>query len=127
MEGDDKIASPNRAAIEAAEHVYHTVQRVFPEAVADFESKWAEFQVVCHSLPTSARCICHFLSTVRANSCYLAAQVSVRERTSSRLSRSRVQKSLRLWSSSSQQTLTKTHTEYFYVGLLLLFLVQPYH
>ncbi|TQW07991.1 hypothetical protein IF2G_03867 [Cordyceps javanica] len=93
MQTDDQIASPDREAIEAAENVYHTVQRAFPEAVADFESKWAAFQVVCRSLPTSARYSSLLLSIVRANSGCLAALVTVRERTSSRLSRSRVQKS----------------------------------
>ncbi|KAM3454444.1 hypothetical protein MY5147_006202 [Beauveria neobassiana] len=43
-----------RAAIEAADNVYHTVQGTFPEAVADFESKWIAFQAVCHSLLASA-------------------------------------------------------------------------
>ncbi|KAM3430020.1 hypothetical protein MY4824_007906 [Beauveria thailandica] len=54
MDTNDQIASPNRAAIDAAENVYHTVQRAFPEAVADFESKWTAFQAVCHSLLASA-------------------------------------------------------------------------
>ncbi|KAH8721415.1 hypothetical protein HC256_001771 [Beauveria bassiana] len=51
---DDQIASPMKAAIEAADNIYHTVQRTFPEAVADFESKWTAFQAFCHSLPASA-------------------------------------------------------------------------
>ncbi|OAR03637.1 hypothetical protein LLEC1_00913 [Akanthomyces lecanii] len=68
MKIDEHSASPNRAAIEAAEHVYHTVQKAFPEAVANFESKWAAFQIVCHSLPTSAWYSSLLLSIVRANS-----------------------------------------------------------
>ncbi|PMB73940.1 hypothetical protein BM221_001367 [Beauveria bassiana] len=51
---DGQIVSPMRAAIEAADNVYHTVQGTFPEAVAVFESKWTAFQAVCHALPASA-------------------------------------------------------------------------
>lgn len=57
-----------RAAIEAADNVYHTVQGTFPEAVADFESKWIAFQAVCHSLLASARYIHRFPSSVQTNS-----------------------------------------------------------
>ncbi|KAJ3494762.1 hypothetical protein NLG97_g3870 [Lecanicillium saksenae] len=53
-ETDDQVAPPNAAAIEAAEHVYHAVQGVSPEAVADFETKWTAFQTVFSSLPSSA-------------------------------------------------------------------------
>ena len=55
METDPQIPLPTEEAIESANEVFFAVQRVFPEAVTDFESKWIAFQEVCQLQMTSSR------------------------------------------------------------------------
>lgn len=60
MEIADKISSPSRDALELAENVYRSVQGLFPEAVANFESQWTAFQGACHRQAESASYIGSF-------------------------------------------------------------------
>jgi hypothetical protein len=52
----DQISAPSQEAIDSVTMLYNTIHAVFPEAVANFQSKWAAAHTVCHhSQATSAR------------------------------------------------------------------------
>ncbi|KAI0013409.1 hypothetical protein F4779DRAFT_563510 [Xylariaceae sp. FL0662B] len=50
-----QISAPSQEAVQSAAKLYSAIQTAFPEAVTDFESKWAAAHVVYHSKTTFAR------------------------------------------------------------------------
>ncbi|RYP53063.1 hypothetical protein DL769_010570 [Monosporascus sp. CRB-8-3] len=51
----DRIFEPSREAPDSASKLYNAVYTAFPEAVTNFESKWAAVHAVCYSKTTSAQ------------------------------------------------------------------------